>query len=137
MKRIMILTILLFSAFIINAQIDPIQFQDADVKPEYPGGQEALLKYLSENTEYPEEAKNNKVEGRVFVKFVIDHNGSVTNVSIARGVNDLLNEEALKVVNTLPDWEPGKKDGQSVPVSYIVPLNFQLDDDEENDEGEE
>ena len=136
MKKLILLILFILPAILMYAQIAPISFQNADVKPEYPGGQQALLKYLAENTKYPEEAKENKIEGRVFVKFVIDHNGSVTNVGIAKKVDDLLDKEALRVVNSLPDWEPGKKDGQTVPVSYIVPLNFQLDNEEEK-EGKE
>ncbi|MBN2669414.1 MAG: energy transducer TonB [Bacteroidales bacterium] len=102
------------------------QFAVIEDKPEFPGGMEALQKYLGSNTKFPEIAKENNIQGRVFVKFVIDKKGKVTDVEIARGVDPYLDKEALRVVKSMPDWAPGKQRGKPVKVSYIVPINFKL-----------
>ena len=95
--------------------------------PEYPGGELELRKFIAENVKYPEEAKTNKLQGKVFVQFVVDTNGDVTDAEIVRGTGyESLDNEALRVVKTLPQWKPGKQRGQNVPVSYTVPINFQL-----------
>jgi periplasmic protein TonB len=107
-------------------EVEPIPFASVEEKPTFPGGDKALLKYLAENTKYPEIAKENGIQGRVFVQFVIDKNGNVSQVSIARGVDPYLDKEAKRVVSTLPSWKPGKQRGIAVPVTYIVPINFKL-----------
>ena len=110
----------------VEEEVEPIDFAKVEDKPEFPGGDAALVKYLAENTKFPEIAKENGIQGRVYVKFVIDKNGSVTQVSIARGVDPYLDKEAKRVVSTLPAWKPGKQRGIPVPVTYIVPINFKL-----------
>ncbi len=105
---------------------EPIPFSKVEEKPAFPGGDAALLGYLAENTKYPEIPKTNGIEGRVFVQFVIDESGNVSNVTIARGVDLYLDKEAKRVVSTLPKWIPGKQRGIPVPVTYIVPINFKL-----------
>ena len=94
--------------------------------PEFPGGQEALIKFLGTHVKYPEIAVENAVQGRVQIVFVIDTNGAVTNVRVARSVNDALDKEAVRVVKSMPRWIPGKQAGQAVRVSYTVPVNFVL-----------
>ena len=94
--------------------------------PEFPGGEEALIKFIAESTKYPEEAKNKRIEGKVFVQFVINKEGNVENVKLARGVDPLLDEAAMNIVKSMPQWKPGKQRGQNVAVSYVVPINFQL-----------
>ncbi len=105
---------------------EAIAFAIVEDKPVFPGGDNALLRYLSENTKYPEKAKESGIQGRVFVQFIIDKTGKVTDVRIARGVSPELDEEAKRVVSTLPKWTPGKQQGKPVPVTYIVPINFRL-----------
>ncbi|HNY43720.1 MAG TPA: TonB family protein [Bacteroidales bacterium] len=111
---------------IVEEEVEPIAFAVVETKPEYPGGEVALLQYIAENTVYPPVAKENGIQGRVFVQFVIDATGRVTKVQVARGVDPYLDTEAVRVVKTLPKWTPGKQRGKSVPVTYIVPINFKL-----------
>ena len=99
-----------------------------DKMPEFPGGNAALMKYISDNVKYPESAKQNGVQGRVLVSFVVTETGKVTNVSYgSRSPNAELNEEALRVARTLPDFEsPGIIKGRAVPVSFTLPITFKL-----------
>ncbi|MBP7508081.1 MAG: M56 family metallopeptidase [Prolixibacteraceae bacterium] len=94
--------------------------------PEYPGGVDALKKFIAENVKYPVEAAKNKIQGKVYVTFDVDENGNVTDARIARGVAPSLDEEALRVVNLSPVWMPGTNKGKPVKVSYTVPINFLL-----------
>jgi TonB family protein len=94
--------------------------------PEFPGGEQALRKFIANNIEYPVSAQENGIQGKVYVTFVVDKNGDVANARIARGVDPSLDQEALRVVNSLPKWIPGKQRGQNVNVSYTVPINFAL-----------
>ncbi|WP_282014083.1 TonB family protein [Marinifilum flexuosum] len=94
--------------------------------PSFPGGIAALTKYLNENVKYPEEARKNGIQGRVFVNFVIDTDGSVVDVKIVRGVHALLDAEALRVVKAMPKWKAGKQRGKPVRVSYTLPIEFRL-----------
>ncbi len=94
--------------------------------PEFPGGELALRKFIANAIKYPVIAQENGIQGKVYVNFVVDKNGRVTNAKIARGVDQSLDKEALRVVNNLPAWKPGKQRGKSVRVSYTVPINFVL-----------
>ena len=94
--------------------------------PEFKGGEKALLKYIADHVVYPEIAKENDIQGTVYVKFVINEKGKVTNVGLLRGVDPLLDKEAIKVIESLPDWKPGKQSGKNVKVSMQVPIKFQL-----------
>lgn len=107
-------------------EVEVIEFAVVEEKPEFPGGQVALLKYLAENTKYPPIAKENGVSGRVYVQFVIDQTGAVTQAKVARGVDPYLDAEAVRVVKSIPKWKPGKQRGKAVQVSYIVPISFKL-----------
>ncbi len=101
-------------------------FEQLEVKPEYPNGNEGLGKYLSENIKYPKKALKNGVSGKVFVQFVIDKTGKVTNVVAVRGVEKSLDKEAVRVIRSMPKWKPGMKDGQPVKVKYTIPINFKF-----------
>ena len=94
--------------------------------PEFKGGEKALLKYIADHVVYPEMAKENDIQGTVYVGFVVNEKGKVTNVSILRGVDPLLDKEAIKVIENLPDWKPGKQSGKNVKVRMQVPIKFQL-----------
>ncbi len=98
----------------------------ADEMPEFPGGREALRKYLQESIHYPKEAIADKIQGRVFVSFVVDSDGSVYNVKVTRPFNELLDAESIRIVKSMPRWKPGKRDGVPVKVSYTVLINFRL-----------
>jgi len=94
--------------------------------PMFPGGDAALLKYIGENTQYPEIAKENNIQGRVIVRFCVTSKGGVSQVSILKGVDPELDQEAIRVVNSLPAFKPGKQGGKPVPVWYMVPITFTL-----------
>ena len=94
--------------------------------PEFPGGELALRKFIAQAIKYPTIAQENGIQGKVFVNFVVDRDGSVSNAKIARGVDPSIDKEALRVVMTLPKWKPGMQRGKAVRVSYTVPISFQL-----------
>jgi len=97
-----------------------------DEMPEFPGGMESLLKFINSSVKYPVVAQENGVQGKVIITFVIDKTGEVTNARILRGIDPSLDNEALRVVKSLPRWEPGKQNGKPVKVNYNVPINFVL-----------
>jgi protein TonB len=94
--------------------------------PEFPGGELALRKYIANAIEYPVIAQENGIQGKVYVQFVVDKDGGISDARIARGVDPSLDKEALRVVNSLPKWKPGQQRGKPVRVSYTVPINFVL-----------
>ena len=94
--------------------------------PSFPGGQQALLDFLRQNVNYPEQAKKDSIEGRVVVGFVIDTDGSITDPKIVRSVHPLLDAEALWVVKLMPKWEPGSENGTPVKVKYNLPISFKI-----------
>ncbi len=94
--------------------------------PEFPGGMESLYQYLAGNVKYPAEAKANKIEGRVYVTFVVEKDGSVTNARIIRSPHESLSAEALRVVQAMPKWRPGRTGGKPVRVQFNLPINFKL-----------
>ena len=94
--------------------------------PMFPGGESALLAYISEHTQYPEVAKENNIQGRVIVRFCVTSKGGVDKVSILKGVDQELDKEAMRVVQSLPTFKPGKQGGKPVPVWYMVPITFTL-----------
>jgi protein TonB len=94
--------------------------------PMFPGGEAALLLYISEHTQYPEVAKENNIQGKVIIRFCVTSKGGVDKVEILKGVDPELDKEAIRVVKTLPAFKPGKQGGKPVPVWYMVPINFTL-----------
>lgn len=94
--------------------------------PVYPGGDPSLMKFFGDNTRYPSIARENGIEGVVFVSYVVETDGSVSEVKIKRGVDHFLNKEALRVVSLLDGYEPGMQGGKPVRVPYVVPIRFQL-----------
>jgi TonB family protein len=94
--------------------------------PEFKGGYEAMLKFLGANIHYPEEAKKAGTQGTVFVQFVVEKTGKISNVKILRGIGKECDEEALRVVKSMPNWIPGRQNGKAVPVMFQIPVKFQL-----------
>jgi protein TonB len=94
--------------------------------PQFPGGDLGLKKWIAQNVKYPAIARENDIQGKVFVRFVVTSSGKVDKVQIVRGVDPLLDAEAIRVVNELPRWKPGMQRGQPVSVWYTVPINFKL-----------
>lgn len=101
-------------------------FDIVEQQPMFPGGPAALMKYLSEHTKYPVVAQENGVQGRVTVQFVVEKDGSISDVHVLRGVDPSLDKEAVRVVKSLPRWTPGKQNGITVRVNYRVPVLFRL-----------
>lgn len=101
-------------------------FDIVEQLPMFPGGQTALMKYLSEHTKYPVVAQENGVQGRVTVQFVVEKDGSISDVHVLRGVDPSLDKEAVRVVKSMPRWTPGKQNGINVRVNYRVPVLFRL-----------
>jgi TonB family protein len=94
--------------------------------PVFPGGNDALLKYIYENTHYPDAAKEKNIQGRVIIRFCVTNKGGVSNISVYKGVDPELDKEAMRVVKTLPAFKPGKQGGKPVPVWFILPITFAL-----------
>lgn len=101
-------------------------FDIVEQQPLFPGGPTALMKYLSENTKYPVVAQENGVQGRVTVQFVVEKDGSISDVHVLKGVDPSLDKEAVRVVKSMPRWTPGKQNGITVRVNYRVPVLFRL-----------
>ena len=105
-----------------------IPFEDVDVKPMFNGksADEGFREYVASETVYPSEAQEKGITGRLFVEFIIDTDGSVTNARVLRSVDPLLDAEALRVIKLSPKWTPGKHEGKMVKVQYVFPFLFQL-----------
>lgn len=101
-------------------------FDTVDQMPEYPGGMQAMIEFLQANMKYPEDAAKQKMEGRVMVQFVVETDGSVTDVHVAKQVFPSLDAEAIRVVQAMPKWTPGKEKGKVVRVKYNLPIVFRM-----------
>jgi len=114
----------------------PSVFTYVEQMPEYPGGAAEMLRFIKENLKYPEEALEEGLEAKVFVKFVVDENGAINNVTSVRPAGNGFDEEAIRVVESMPEWKPGKQNGQAVKVNFQIPIRFSIPK-EENDKNEE
>ena len=94
--------------------------------PQFPGGKNALKTWIDENVKYPAEAHQKKIEGRVYVGFIVNKKGNVEDIKLMRGCEPSLNAEALRVISKMPQWKPGKQRGEFVNVSYTIPISFSL-----------
>lgn len=94
------------------------------VQPEFPGGPDSLQSFLKKNLTYPDSAKYNRIQGRVYIGFLVDKKGRIKDEKVLSGVNELLNNEALRVVRLMPEWKPGTAGGNAVSVQYILPVDF-------------
>ena len=101
-------------------------FDVVENMPSYPGGKDAMIAFLSSNMRYPDAAKKNGIHGRVIVSFVVDKDGSITETKVVRSVDPALDQEALRLVNSMPKWKPGTAEGKPVRVKYSIPFNFSL-----------
>lgn len=121
-----------------DTEIDIVEYKEEVVEeeiftvvenmPEFPGGVSAMYQYLGKNIKYPEVAKEAGIQGKVYVQFVVDKDGSITDAKILRGIpgGKMCDEEALRVVRAMPKWNPGKQRGKAVKVSYMLPVQFTL-----------
>ncbi len=101
-------------------------FRIVEDMPMFPGGQTALMKWIVDHIEYPTIAAENGIQGKVYIQFVVGKDGNVSMAQVVRGVDPSVDKEALRVINALPKWKPGKQRGKPVRVSFTVPINFQL-----------
>ena len=101
-------------------------YRVSEVMPQYPGGPNEMMKYLQENIKYPQSAKDNKIEGRVFVTFVVEKDGSITNAAVIRGIDKECDAEALRVVYSNPKWNPGQQDGKNVRTQFTIPIIYKF-----------
>ena len=97
-----------------------------EIQPAYPGGEKALFEYLANNIKYPKKALDNGIDGTVYVQFTIDKDGSVTDVKVLRGIGGGCNEEALRLIKSMPNWTPGTQQDIPVKVKYALPIKFKL-----------
>ena len=111
-----------------EAQTEPDDkpFDVVEQMPEFPGGQEAMMQFLRQEVKYPKEAEEKGLQGRVVVRYIIEKDGSISEVEIAKSVNEYLDAEAVRVVNAMPKWKPGKQKGENVRVKYTLPISFRL-----------
>lgn len=105
---------------------DGVVFEVVEKMPEFPGGNAKLMEFLRDNIKYPEEAVEKGTQGRVIVQFVVNEDGVVTDPVVARSIDELLDEEAIRVIGLMPNWIPGQQKGQNVRVRYTVPVSFRL-----------
>ena len=111
----------------VEEEEEEVVFVVVESMPEFPGGQQALFKFLSENVKYPVIAQENGIQGRVICQFVVNRDGSIVDVEVVRSGGDAsLDKEAVRVIKSMPKWKPGKQRGKAVRVKYTLPVNFKL-----------
>ncbi|MFU8842948.1 MAG: energy transducer TonB [Bacteroidales bacterium] len=111
----------------VEEELEDVQvFTVVESMPEFPGGDAARIKYLNDNIIYPQMARESGIQGRVFVTFVVERDGSVTDVQVLRGIGGGCDEEALRVIRNMPKWVPGKQRGKPVRVQFNMPILFKL-----------
>ena len=108
------------------AQLTDKVYESAEVMPEFPGGQVELLKFVAKSIKYPTEAQRKGARGRVIVKFVVEKNGSISNIHVVKGLDPLLDAEAIRVCTTMPTWAPAQQEGKAVRCYYTIPVTYSL-----------
>ena len=133
MKKLLLMSLMaMMGLTTVNAQKTVVAeknqqvFDVVEQMPEYPGGIQALFEYLQQNVKYPEDAEKQKIEGRVIATFVVETDGSINNVEVAKPAFPSLDAEAVRVLSAMPKWKPGMQSGKVVRVKYTVPINFSL-----------
>jgi periplasmic protein TonB len=129
----------------ITIEVEPIEEAPADedvytivdTLPEYPGGPEAMFKYMSSEIVYPEVMKKAGIMGTVYIGFIVEKNGSISNAKVLKGIGGGCDEEALRVVNAMPDWSPGIQRGKAVRVHFTLPIKYFLATAPEDSEDED
>ena len=100
---------------------------ELETMPEFPGGMEGLQKYLVKNLQYPKKAREDSIQGRVIVKFIVQKDGSIANIEIESSPHETLSKEAIRVIELMPKWKPGRLKGEPVRVQYVLPVTFKLE----------
>ena len=120
MKLSIVILIVLFS------KITLAQTVNIEIQPEFKKGEQALYEYLEQETEYPKDAFEAKIEGKVYVRFVVGKTGKISDVTVIKKLYPSLDEEAIRVVGSMSRWRPGKQAGKRIPVAYTLPIKFIL-----------
>jgi protein TonB len=151
MKRILFIFLLVISALVVHAQqsilkadpndkikLDPYKPTDTSAvdqskvyavvqsEPDFVGGREKFNQYIKQNIHYPENAKNVNIQGRVFLGFVVERDGSITDIKVIRGLSTECDAEAIRLISNSPKWNPGLQNGHTVRVHYVIPVEFRL-----------
>ncbi len=112
----------------INSEMpQPEVFTYVEQLPSFPGGDQAMLAFISKNIHYPSLAKENSIQGKVFCSFVVNENGKIEHIKVERGIGGGCDEEAIRVIRMMPDWRPGKQNGRAVAVRFTLPVKFSLE----------
>lgn len=101
-------------------------YEKAEIMPEFPGGEQAMMDFVAKNVTYPKEAMEKEISGRVLVGFIVEKDGSITETEVVKGIGGGCDEEALRVVKAMPKWKPGKQEGKPVRVHFLLPIIFKL-----------
>lgn len=132
MKNLYLITLLsiICSTFACKKECDETAsnevFQVVEVQAEFPNGQADLFKWVAANIQYPEDAKGNKIEGKVYTRFVVETNGTISDIVILRGLFPSLDEEAKRLISSMPKWIPAKNNGKAVRSYFSLPIEFKL-----------
>ncbi|MFN7013971.1 MAG: energy transducer TonB [Bacteroidia bacterium] len=133
MKYLLVILMLFSLIYVVDANAQEKKSTDevyykVDVMPEFPGGMDDLSYFFYTHLKYPDDAKKDKIEGIVYVGFIVDEIGKVKNVKVIKGVHPSLDKEALRVATQMPKWTPGKHNGKNVKVQFNLPVKFALED---------
>ena len=109
-----------------NSIDDVKKNEEFDIKPSFPGGEQKMWEFIGRNLKYPQKARENGIQGRVFVSFIVETDGSISNVKVEKGIGGGCDEEAVRVVKSMPHWLPGKKQGKAISGSCMLPFSFRL-----------
>lgn len=115
----------------VHGQDDEEVFKVVEETPQFPGGKKARKEYLQENINYPKMARESGIDGTVYISFIVEPDGRLTNVEVIRGIGSGCDKETVRVVKNMPSWEPGKQKGKAVRVKFNMPVYFKLDDSPE------
>mgnify|MGYP001042072677 CR=1 FL=1 len=110
----------------INSTTDKRVFTVVEQMPQFPGGNSEMSKFIYSNLKYPKEHQETAIQGRVFLRFIVEKDGSISNIKIERSIDSILDAEAIRVVESMPKWKPGKQNGEPVRVYYLLPIAFRL-----------
>ena len=127
MKKLFLIMLLAFvsvNAYSQSKEQDDAVYSMVSEQPSFPGGMQEMMKFISENRKYPAEAKAKDIHGKVIVAFVVERDGSLSDVKIRRGIGYGCDEEAIRLIKSMPKWTPGKKNGKAVRVSFMLPVTF-------------
>ncbi|MBQ8760792.1 MAG: energy transducer TonB [Bacteroidales bacterium] len=124
MKRLFLIMFLAFLSVNAYSQSDDEVYSLVEEAAQFPGGQEEMMKFIQDNRQYPDEAKSQNLHGRVIVSFIVEKDGSLSNVKVMRSLGSGCDEEAVRVINSMPMWKPGKNSGKEVRTKMLVPITF-------------